>query len=223
MAEAAGKDTPSNCVWVPLGDYIALAGEQLVRDGLNNGSPCRYRDAFGNLRSGNNLPGGFWLECAINREEHSARRRERTVPADRREAVLKEFAARFKPTWPPAPPEPEKPSASEYTIPAIEIFCVEVLAPRAEEKSVTEPTAQPEKIRRGGRPTSAPLILAEAERRLQTSDIPRGLKDFEKQLSDWLRDNHPEARRMEPKTVGDHLRKCERVRALLPLAWRRRS
>ena len=126
MAEAGDKDTPAGYVWVPLGDYIPIAGEALVRDGLNKGHPCRYRDAWGNLHSGRSLPGGFWLDCEINLKEHSAKRRERVVPID---PAAVAFAKRFRATTPTPFPGPP-PLAREHVIPAFEIFCVEVLVRR---------------------------------------------------------------------------------------------
>jgi hypothetical protein len=80
---------------------------------------------------------------------------------------------------------------------------------------------------RRGRPSSAPLVLEEAERRLQGSDraihIQRGRDSFLGGLSDWLRDEHPKARPMAAKTIGDHLRANANVQALLPEAWLRRK
>ena len=80
---------------------------------------------------------------------------------------------------------------------------------------------------RRGRPSSAPLVLEEAERRLQGSDrarhIQRGRDNFLAGLSDWLRETHPEARPMAAKTIGDHLRANANVQALLPEAWLRRK
>ena len=79
---------------------------------------------------------------------------------------------------------------------------------------------------RRGRPSSASLVVEEAERRLRGSDkalhIPRGRKDFLVELSDWLRDKHPEARSMAAKTIGDRLRENANVQALLPKSWLRR-
>jgi hypothetical protein len=80
---------------------------------------------------------------------------------------------------------------------------------------------------RRGRPSSASLVLEEAERRLRSSDkalyIRRGRENFLAGLSDWLRDTHPKARPMAPKTIGDHLRENANVRALLPESWFRRK
>ena len=80
---------------------------------------------------------------------------------------------------------------------------------------------------RRGRPSSAALVLEEAEKRLQSSDrarhISRGRKTFLAELSDWLRNTHPNARSMAAKTIGDHLRENAKVRALLPEAWLRRK
>jgi hypothetical protein len=78
-----------------------------------------------------------------------------------------------------------------------------------------------------GRPSSAPLVLAEAERRLRGSDkahyIRRGRKNFLVELSNWLRNADPKARPMAAKTIGDHLRDNANVRALLPESWLRRK
>ena len=80
---------------------------------------------------------------------------------------------------------------------------------------------------RRGRPSSAPLVLEEAERRLQGSDralyIHRGRENFLAELSNWLRETHPETRPMAAKTIGDHLRANANVRTLLPEAWLRRK
>jgi hypothetical protein len=79
---------------------------------------------------------------------------------------------------------------------------------------------------RRGRPSSASLVLEEAERRLRSSDkallIRQGRGNFLVGLSDWHRDNHPEARPMAAKTIGDHLRENANVRALLPESWLRK-
>jgi hypothetical protein len=84
-----------------------------------------------------------------------------------------------------------------------------------------------QKAPRRGRPSSAPLVLEEAERRLQGSDralhIQRGRNNFLAELSDWLNETHPEARPMAAKTIGDHLRANANVHALLPEAWLRRK
>jgi hypothetical protein len=84
-----------------------------------------------------------------------------------------------------------------------------------------------QKAPRRGRPSSASLVLEEAERRLRSSDkalyILRGRENFLAGLSNWLRDTHPEARPMAPKTIGDHLRENADVRALLPESWFRRK
>jgi hypothetical protein len=140
MAEAGDEDTSK---WVPLGDHIARRGEQFVRRELNEGRlPYRCRDAWGNLRSSNNLPGGFWVDCVINGVEHSAKRRERVIspnPAtvsfiapylERMRAfeALRQSVFGQKPVVPvPSPP------SREHVIPAIEIFCIEVLVPCTEE------------------------------------------------------------------------------------------
>ena len=80
---------------------------------------------------------------------------------------------------------------------------------------------------RRGRPSSASLVLKEAERRLRGSDrarhIPRGRKYFLVELSDWLRDKHPETWSMAAKTIGDRLRENAKVQALLPKSWLRRK
>jgi hypothetical protein len=80
---------------------------------------------------------------------------------------------------------------------------------------------------RRGRPSSAPLVLKEAERRLQGSDrvlhIQRGRDNFLAELSDWLRNTHPKARQMKAKTIGDRVRDNAKVRALLPKGWLRQK
>jgi len=77
---------------------------------------------------------------------------------------------------------------------------------------------------RRGRPSSASLVLVEAGRRLQSSNrarhIQRGRGNFLAELSDWLRNTHPNGT-MAGKTIGDHLRKNANVRALLPDSWLR--
>jgi hypothetical protein len=90
-------------------------------------------------------------------------------------------------------------------------------------------TAEAKKARQRGRPSSGPLVVAEATARLQGSqsaDIERhGLANFLEDLKAWL-DNkhskHPEVRTMECKTIGDWLRKDEAVQAVWPRTWRRR-
>jgi hypothetical protein len=77
-----------------------------------------------------------------------------------------------------------------------------------------------------GRPSSADLVVAEAKRRLEiSSDRARiereGRKNFLAALRIWLNDQ-PNARRMTAKTIGDHLRRDDTVRELLPKAWLRR-
>ncbi len=85
------------------------------------------------------------------------------------------------------------------------------------ERAVTHP----------GPRSSAPLVLDEVERRLQGSNrhiyVQTGRKRFLDDVADWLSENHPEARPMKAKTIGDHLRQNERIQALLPPAWLRRT
>ena len=106
--------------------------------------------------------------------------------------------------------------------PAFPMFFVRVFP------AVTPAVERPaQEAPRRGRPSSAPLVLKEAEGRLQGSDrtrhIHRGRGHFLAGLSDWLRKTHPEARPMAAKTIGDHLRVNANVRALLPEAWPRRT
>ena len=116
----------------------------------------------------------------------------------------------------------ERPSVRGLAIvePFPEMFFVRVYPAPALEHPAQE-------VPRPGRPSSASLVLEEAERRLRGSDrarhIQRGRKDFLVELSDWLRDKHPEARSMAAKTIGDHLRENANVRALLPESWLRRK
>ena len=168
MAEAEDEDIPPGYIWVSLGDYIDIAGESLVRDGLNKGHPCRYRDAWGNLRSGKGLPGGFWLDCAINGDEHSAKRRERIVPINPREVAFVEYLHTIPLTsFSKRETLSSLPPVREHIIPALEIFCIEVLVRRAEPKpregpteavpveSVPEP-AVPEPVETVPRPVASP-------------------------------------------------------------------
>jgi hypothetical protein len=184
MAQADDKDTPPDRIWVLLGDYIALAGEQLVRDGLNKGHPCRYRDAWGNLRSGKDLPGGFWLDCVIG-ADHSAKRRERNIPR----SGLDNYFARFK-TLPPeygavretTPPNSAPPPTQDRVIPALEIYCVELLVPYAGKKPVVEP-APPTPL------APKDWLFAEVDRRKLADDIPTGAKavtKLSKELADQM-------------------------------------
>lgn len=80
---------------------------------------------------------------------------------------------------------------------------------------------------RRGRRSSEPLVLAEATTRLQGSDrhihVRKGRKKFLQGLADWLPKTHPNAKRMASKTIGDHIRRDDRVRALLPPEWQRRK
>ena len=83
------------------------------------------------------------------------------------------------------------------------------------------------KAPRPGRPSSAPLVLAEAERRLGGTDratyIRQGRENFLAGLSDWLRNTHRKVRQMKAKTIGDRARDNAKVRALLPEAWLRQK
>ena len=83
----------------------------------------------------------------------------------------------------------------------------ELAPPQAEAQypAVTPAVEHPaQKAPRRGRPSPAPLVLEEAERRLQGSDralhIQRGRDNFSAGLSDWLRETHPKARQMKAKT-----------------------
>jgi hypothetical protein len=186
MAQADDQDTPPDRIWVLLGDYIALAGEQLVRWGLDRGRlPCRYRDAWDNLRPGNSLPGGYWLDCEINCKEHSAKRRERVIPR----SGFDNYFARFK-TLPPeygagratTPPNSAPPPTQDRVIPALEIYCVELLVPYAGEKPVVEP-APPTPLE------PKDWLFAEVDRRKLADDIPTGAKavtKLSKELADQM-------------------------------------
>jgi hypothetical protein len=70
------------------------------------------------------------------------------------------------------------------------------------------------------------LVVAEAIARLQGNDRAgielRGRENFLEDLRIWLGEQHPEARSMAPKTVGDRLRDDEKVQAVWPKTWRRR-
>lgn len=107
-----------------------------------------------------------------------------------------------------------------FVEPFPEMFFVRVYPAPAVEHPVQEAP-------RAGRPSSASLVLEEAERRLRSSDkallIRRGRGKFLAELSDWLRNNHPEAPSIAEKTIGDHLRKNAKVRALLPDSWLQRK
>jgi hypothetical protein len=227
--------------------HSAHLADRLVRRNLNEGRlKCRYLDADGKTHSGSDLPKGFWLEAEISREEHTATRPAKPIPPD---SIVADFVARHRSvedamwvfrTGRPPQPQPLEPRMC----PAIEIYRVEVLVwrvgptPReepteaasepavppelAETAPVAEQSAQPQKARRSGRPSSAELVLVEAERRLKAGAVPRTRKVFLQQLSDWLCDTHRETRQMASKTVGDHLRNNEAVRTLLPKAWLRR-
>jgi hypothetical protein len=57
-----------------------------------------------------------------------------------------------------------------------------------------------------GRPSSRDLVRAEAQRRLDSGLVPSTLKEFGNKLSEWLRDNHPDAPPMAGPTVEDNIR-----------------
>jgi hypothetical protein len=117
-----------------------------------------------------------------------------------------------------------RPAYIEKTVPAKTITEIEVLVLRRSEPPVVEQV--PQTAPRRGRPSSAPRVLEEAERRLRSDKelcIRQGRKRFLKGLTDWLGDTHPEARPMAPKTIGDHLRESTNIRALMPEAWFRRK
>ena len=58
---------------------------------------------------------------------------------------------------------------------------------------------------------------------IERSTYSEAVNNFLAELSDWLRETHPEARPMAAKTIGDHLRANANVQALLPEAWLRRK
>jgi hypothetical protein len=56
-----------------------------------------------------------------------------------------------------------------------------------------------------GRPSSRDPIRVEAQRRLDTGEVPATLKEFGNKLSVWL-ENHPDA----PQMSGERVEKCVR-------------
>ena len=101
---------------------------------------------------------------------------------------------------------------------------------------ITDQAAQLQKAKRAGRPSSKKLVLLKVEERAlehrrrlaggeppsQTDGLPEKRDVLLKEVSDWLRETHPGANPMQPKTIGDHLRTSEPIRALLPKKWFRR-
>lgn len=77
-----------------------------------------------------------------------------------------------------------------------------------------------------GRASGWPFVVEEAIQRLQGPDkatyIRQGRPNFLKGLEKWLPKAHPDVRPMVAKTIGDHLRRDDNVRALMPEDWKRR-
>ena len=130
----------------------------------------------------------------------------------------------------PAPPEfaetAPKPAEAEPAEPSKLV----------ETTPITDQTAQLQKGQRAGRPSSQELVLlkvkeralehqrrlAEGEPLSQIDGLPKKRDVLLQEVSDWLREAHPNAKQMKPKTIGDHLRTNEPIRALLPEKWFRR-
>jgi hypothetical protein len=48
--------------------------------------------------------------------------------------------------------------------------------------------------------------MAEAQRRLDSGDVPAGITEFSKQLLDWLKRTHPLAAEPTPRTIENRIR-----------------
>jgi hypothetical protein len=201
MAKAASNG-------ILLAKYIKRhAPEPLVRDQLDRGE-LRYewKDPRGKFRASDDgcpqPPKGWWLETTINRETSEVRL-----------DVWPRFdmSELWGGSW-GDPPEPEPKLPSFETMFFVRVF------PTVERPAREAPLR--------GAPTSAELVIEEADRRLQNTDketlVRRGRKNFLEDLSTWLGDTHPKARQMMAKTIGDHLRKNVYIRTLLPEGWLRR-
>ena len=203
----------------------AYAVEQQFRDGYR----YRYRD--GSALHENDLPPDFLREAVINVAASTATQGERTERIPNPDLPLVRGDCTPQAQWIPSGPCPfshdpfSHPAYIEKTVPAKTVTDIEVLVPKPSEPPGVEQVAQT--APRPGRPSSAPLVLEEAERRLRSSDrenfIRRGRENFLKGLSDWLCDTHPKARSMAPKTIGDRLRGNPNVRAHMPKDWHRRT
>jgi hypothetical protein len=205
----------------------------------HNGNPhydC-YRDHDGNLHY-DSLTDEFWREAILDRETSSmvwlvpacfynhveptyevlGIESERDVRIFRLEVLV------------PAPPEfaetAPKPAEADSAEPSKLV----------ETKPITDQAAQLQKGQRAGRPSSQEWVLLkvkeralEHQRRLAEGEPPSQIDGLPKkrgvllqEVSDWLREAHPDAKQMKPKTIGDHLRTNEPIRALLPEKWFRR-
>jgi hypothetical protein len=232
MAAADHDDTSAQCEWVSPREYVKriakdpaaeTEAEYSVAERFRRGElPYRYRDANGALRH-DDLSDDFRREAVIDFATTTATRPARTIRGPNPDLPLVRGDLTPRPQWFGHPLlqrdwDPfSRPHYIDREFPAETITELRFPAPRAPAK----------KTRRLGRPSSAPLVLEEAKRRLRGPDratyIRQGRANFLAGLSNWLRDTHPEARPMVAKTIGDHLRDNANVRALLPEPWLRRK
>src|SRR5262249_31200561 len=57
-----------------------------------------------------------------------------------------------------------------------------------------------------GRGSSKHLYVAEAQRRLDTGDVPDEITEFSRQLADWLKCTHPLAAQTTPRAIENRIR-----------------
>jgi len=236
MAEADHDDTSSQYEWVSPREYVRriardpaaeTEAEYSITEQFRRGKiPYCYRAGNGTLHH-DDLSDDFRREAVIDFATATATRPARTIrePNPALPYVRGNFTPRpqwvghplLQRDWDPF----SRPDHIDREFPAETITELKFLVPRA---PTVAPSAQ--KAPRRGRPSSAPLVLEEAERRLRSSDKAllerRGRKNFLEGLSNWLHDTHPKARPMKAKTIGDHLRENANVRALLPKRWLRK-
>jgi hypothetical protein len=233
MAEADHDDTSSQCEWVSPREYVKRIARDLAAETEAEYSIAErfrrgklrycYRAGNGELHH-DDLSDDFRREAVINFATATATRPGRTIREPNPDLPYVRGNLRPQPQWFGHPIlqrdwDPfSRPDHIDREFPAETITELKFLVPRA---PTVEPAAQ--KAPLPGRPSSASLVLKEAERRLRTGDIPAARKKFLQQLSNWLRDTHPKARPVADKTIGDHLRDNENVRALLPKPWLRRK
>jgi hypothetical protein len=209
----------------------------------------RYRDRDNNLRYDywldrdcnlhyDSLIDKFWREAILDRETSSmvwlvpARFYNHVEPTYEVLGIESERDVRIfrLEVLVPAPPElaetAPKPAEAESAEPSKLVGTT----------PITDQAAELQKAQRAGRPSSQELVLrkveerarehqrriAQGEPRSQIDGLPEKRNVFLQEVSDWLQKTHSNAKQMKPKTIGDHLRTDERIRALLPEKWFRR-
>jgi hypothetical protein len=77
-----------------------------------------------------------------------------------------------------------------------------------------------------GRPSSWLWVKEEAKQRLRNTArevlLRRGHQNFLQELSDWLRDTHPDKRPMAAHTIYNRVQNDAEIRDLLPKEWKRK-